>query len=978
MFLKRIELQGFKSFADHTVITFDNSYTGIVGPNGCGKSNIIDAIRWVLGEQSVKSLRGSSMSDVVFSGAEGKRGVNMAQVTLVFDNTNHYLNSEYQEIEVTRKLFKNTNESEYLINNTPCRLKDFVDLTLDTGLGRDSLSIISQGNIQTFAEAKPLERRALFEEAAGVSKYKKRKMESLSKLQRTQDNIDRMQDIVTELEKQVAPLKRQAHKAEIYQQKKERLTEIEIAVIVNDIKAYLSDLETLEKKIDDYNYQEVASQSAMTVLENEIDELKRSIIDIDVSVQKQQDTLMKTLNEIQILERRKVETDERRKYLRESGNDQAKIEQTKALLDQAKFEYDDRNNRYQNLYSQIELIQQRINGYDNDLMDKQAQADAFFNEINHLNNRKSVIEAQIKAPLQGQAGVRSIMEAKNSLPGIYDVITNLFVPDDGYQQAISVALGGALYNIVTADEKAARNAINFLKRNHSGRATFLPINVMKPRYVNNDQLFIAENTEGFLGLASDFVECDEKFDNVLLSLLGNVMVTDNLEHANTLSSRTRQQFNIVTLDGDVVHRGGSMTGGYNRRVESPLTLNIQLEEIEKDIAEAQKKYTEFNNETVKIRRLKEEDEDQIISLRIQLASLQEVLTVKREKYESLLEEYDRIKTDDETTSDSFVDELIVNLNKAYALKDEITNDIQSKRSKRLNASADQQRKENQLRQRRAEITALRADFNASRIEMTRLQTLRDSALERLSREYHMTYEFAASTSFNEVDLDEAKQEVLLLRQEITALGNVNLDAPASYEEVNSRYEFLTGQLSDLENSRKQLLEAIDEMDQVMTKQFKEMFDKINSALNEVFVVLFGGGRAKLIMEDPDDLLNSGIDIDVQPPGKSIQNIRLFSGGEKSLIAICTLFAILKARVMPLCIFDEVEASLDQGNVDRFARYIHEFSKESQFIVITHRPGTMAECDTLYGITMAKQGVSKVMKVKLRDALTYAEEGSSDN
>ncbi|MBR2746208.1 MAG: chromosome segregation protein SMC [Erysipelotrichaceae bacterium] len=976
MFLKRIELQGFKSFADHTVITFDNPYTGIVGPNGCGKSNISDAIRWVLGEQSARNMRGQTMTDVVFAGAEGKRGVNLAEVTLVFDNSKKYLNTDYEEVEITRRLFKNTNESEYLINRTPCRLKDIVDLTLDTGLGKDSLSIISQGNIASFAEAKPIERRGLFEEAAGVAKYKKRKMESLSKLERTQNNIDNLNLVVNELEKQVAPLRRQARKAQQYQQKKDRLTEIEVAVLVNDIRNYLSDLDTTDKQLEDLNFQGTTTKASITILENDLDNLKNEIKNLDNSVQSQQDELLRIINEIQTLEHRKVEVDEKRKYIRESGTDEAKIQQTKLLLDEAKFEYDDRQKRYDQLETDISLITDRIEGYNNDLSDKQDKLDNLSSSLNYLNNRKSVLVAQQQAPLQGHAGVKSIMEARNALPGICGTVSDLFKPDDGYQQAISVALGGAVYHIITVDDSAARNAIRYLKNNHSGRATFLPMNVMQPRYVNKDHLFIAEHTNGFLGLASDFVDCEEKYDGVLLSLLGNTMICDTLDNASRLSARLKQGYNIVTLDGDTIHRGGSISGGYNRKQETPMTLNSLIDDITRQIADTQLSIESLQTDFNKVKRLKDEDEDNVINLKIQLATLQQVLAVKRSKYESLQEEYDRIKIDENEEGESFVDELIEKLNNRYKLRDETSNDISTKRSRRINLSADEQRKEIQLRQKRQEDTLIGMKYNNAKIEKTRLETLRDNQIERLSREYHMTYEFASSKQYD-VDLDEAKQEVLNLRSEIASLGNVNLDAPKDYEEVNGRYEFMVSQLDDLQSSRDKLLQAINDLDDVMTKKFREVFEKINSSLNEVFTVLFGGGRAKLVLENPDDILNTGIDINAQPPGKNIQNIRLFSGGEKSLIAICVLFAILKARTMPLCIFDEVEASLDQGNVDRFARYIHKFSDESQFIVITHRPGTMTECDVLYGITMPQKGVSKVIQVKLKEALSYAEEGAEN-
>lgn len=975
MFLKKIELQGFKSFAERTVITFESPYTGIVGPNGCGKSNIADAIRWVLGEQSAKSLRGTTMTDVVFAGAEGKRGVNIAEVTLTFDNTSRTLNTDFDEVEVTRRLYKNTNESEYFINKTPCRLKDVVDLSLDTGLGRDSLSIISQGTIQEFADAKPVDRRGLFEEAAGVAKYKKRKGEALSKLQRTQDNIDRLQDIVNELEKQVSPLRRQARKAQKYQEKKARLTQIEVAVLVRDIQGYQKDLATLAQQIDEFNYSQASDQAAVTLLENEVDELKGTIDSLDSAIQSQQDALVATMTEIQDLEKRQVEIEEKRKYIARQGTDAARQQQLRQQLAEAKLEYEDRARRVDSLQADIDLAQQNLDRLTGRINETQTAYDQASGEVNYLQSRKAVLEAQAKAPYQNQAGVKAVMTARNVLPGIHDTVGHLFQPDDGYQLAVSTALGGAVYHIVTTDEAAARSAIGYLKNNHAGRATFLPLSVMKPHYVPKDHLFVAENTDGFLGLASDFVECDESYDGLVLSLLGNVLVCRDLECANELARRLKQQYNIVTLDGDVVHRGGSMTGGDNRRASaSPLTVSGELAQVEKTLAEAQLKADQLLGGLNRDRRQRESDQEKLVAAKVQLASLQQVLDVKRSKYESLKTECDQFDDSDQDGAQQG-DELVRRLNDAYRRKDEITNDIAAKRASRLQAAGDQQRKEIQLRQKRQQVQLAANRFNAAQVEQTRLTTLRDSQLDRLSREYQMTYEYASSLQF-EGDLDEAAQEVLVLRQEIHDLGNVNLDAPKDYEEVNGRYEFMVGQLNDLTASREKLLEAINEMDEVMTRQFSETFDKINASLGEVFAVLFGGGRARLVLEDPDDILNTGIDIDVQPPGKNIQNIRLFSGGEKSLIAICVLFAILKARPMPLCILDEVEASLDQGNVERFARYIHEFSGQTQFIIITHRPGTMTECDVLYGITMPQKGVSKVIRVKLKEALAYAEEGTT--
>lgn len=972
MFLKRIILQGFKSFAQKTVIEFDQAYTGIVGPNGCGKSNIIDAIKWVLGEQSAKNMRGNNMADVVFAGSEEKKGVNLAEVTLVFDNSEHKLNSDYTELEITRRLYRSTNESEYLINKNVCRLKDIIDLTLDSGLGKDSLSIITQGNIQAFAEAKPIERRALFEEVASVSKYKKRKTEAVNKLIKTQENIDRSNDILTELERQVSPLKKQAIKAEQYVAKKDRLTEIEVAVIVNDIKTQNDDLSTIDQQLFDLGYKETTSKASIQILENSTSELREEINKIDSEVSKLQDKLYATLNDIQLLEKRKAEVEEKRKYILETGTTAAKIEELSKALKEATIEYNDRNERKKSLNAEISLCEQNLNIYNSKIISLSKDISSITSNINYLTNRKSVLENQLKSPFDKENGVKTVIENKNILHGIYDAVTNLLKPDDGYQQMVSTALAGSIYHIVTKDEDSAKNAIKFLKKNKAGSATFLPINVLRARYVNKDHLFVAEHTDGFLGLASDFVDCEEKYDVVVLSLLGNVLVCEDLDSATALAKRLNHQYKVVTLDGDVIYRGGTMSGGYNQKVSSPLTYQKQLQEIEDKLVVLNKEQNDKQVEFNKDQKLRDDTQQEQISKKIQLASLNEVLDIKKEKLEKLKEEYDRVKPNSSLDEKSYQDELVASLNKAYNDKDDITNLISNKRERRISANTEMQRKYAQLRQIRDELSQYESSINSLNIERAKTTSNRDNLLERLAREYQMTYDFACSKQYD-IDIESAKEEVLLLRKEIRELGNVNLDAPKDYEEVNSRYEFLDKQIKDLIVSKDNLLGIISEMDQTMSKQFIETFNKINDSLNEVFTVLFGGGKAKLFLEDPNDILNSGIDIDVQPPGKSIQNIRLFSGGEKSLIAICVLFAILKARPVPLCIFDEVEASLDQGNVDRFARYIHNFADQSQFIVITHRPGTMAECDVLYGITMQHKGVSNVIKVKLKDALDYVKE-----
>lgn len=974
MFLKRVEMQGFKSFADKVVIHFDHSITGVVGPNGCGKSNITDAIRWVLGEQSVKSLRGNTMTDVIFAGSADRRMVNLAEVTLVFDNSKHQLNSDAEEIEVTRRLYRNNAEAEYLINRVPCRLKDIVNLTLDTGLGRDSLSMISQGNISSFAEAKPQERRAIFEEAAGVSKYKKRKLESLSKLERTKDNLDRVQDIVNELERQVTPLKRQARKAEIYREKKERLKEIEIAVLVNDIDHLNQDIEQADKALFELETQTTMQKTTIQVHETAVQQARGKVNKLDFEINHLQDELLKTINEINTLDTRRIELDEKRKYVIEVGNAEEKAKELNSLLEEARMEYENRKNRMNQLNTDIELLSSQLSQAALDLVEATQKSDEASMTLRRLENRREVLENQIKQPFNSQVGVRSIMENKESFKGVLGVVGQSLKAHSGYEEAISVALGGALYNIVTQDDAAARSCIEFLKKNQSGRATFLPLSVLRSRSVSQEHAIICNNTEGYLGVASDFVDCHPVFNPVKASLLQNVLVTDNLLNGNKLAQLLKHAYNIVTLEGDVIHRGGSMTGGKTRNTSSLVTIEKEYKEIKQaiDSKQAEKQLADKALQAAEQKR--NSLNNQLVEKRISAAQLEPVVDAKRAKFERLQNDLEQLSVnlDSIKTEDSFQDSLIQKLNENYSKRDEINSSLKVKREERIHTAQEAERKDQQIRQIRKELEQANAKERAIEIDRAGISVKLDEALKRLTEEYQFTFEYAKE-KIQAGNYDNAKDEVLQLRNEIAALGNINMNAPEEYSEVNERYEFMIKQMNELLDAREKILTAIDEMDDVMKKLFKEMFDKINAELGDTFRAIFGGGKARLILEDPSDLLNTGIDIDVQPPGKQVQNIRLFSGGEKALIAICVLFSILKARPVPLCIFDEIEAALDQGNVERVARYLKNFKEDTQFIVVTHRPGTMEQCDVLYGVTMQKLGVSQMLKVELKEAVGMAEE-----
>ena len=973
MFLKRIELQGFKSFADKTVIQFDQDITGIVGPNGCGKSNVNDAIRWVLGEQSVKSLRsGTNMSDIIFSGSEYRKPVNMARVTLVFDNSTRVFDSDFDEIEITRQILRANNEASYFINKTPCRLKDINDLVMDTGLGKDSLSIITQGNISSFADAKPEDRRSLFEEAAGVAKYKKRKKISLSKLEQTKENLDRLQDILDELERQIGPLEKQAKKAEKYISLRDKLSKIEISVLVEDIDQYNEKINQINKELFDIQAMHTSENVELLKQETRLESIRKEMYALDKQINELQGKYTKAMEENYQLERRKIEQDEKRKYMLKVADKKARQKEIQAMLEEARFEYQDRHQRLMQTQQDLNNRRNIVNDLKTKISKARYESDQANNILTQLQNRRQVLENMMKQPFAHQQGVRSVMQAKNSLSGVYGVVSELLIAHADKALAVNAALGGSIYQIITKNEADARNAISFLKRNRSGRATFLPLSVCHPRKMNEQVITIASTSPGFLGFASECVDCKEIFDPVKEKLLGNVIVVDTLQNANETAKRLRYAYKIVTLDGDIVHTGGSMTGGVTKNQSTPVTMRQELDTINSKIEGQKIKADSCLNETDILTQKLQKENDAIVTLQIELAKLENIYATKKAKYDSILAEYQELGVDIEENAELAQDDLVVQMSKMHAVLDSLSLEIQSLRQSRFDKGNDAEQLENQIRLVRREMNSKQSQIHNYEMEIVKVKTQLENALNRLSTDYEMTYEYAL-TKKEDVEIESAKEEVIQLRQAISRLGNVNLDAPNEYKEVKERFDFMTSQKEDLEKASQQILAAIDEMDQTMISQFTDMFNKINAELDGVFKAMFGGGRASLSMVDPDDVLNTGIDIDVQPPGKMVKNIQTFSGGEKALIAISVLFAILKARTMPLCIFDEVEAALDQANVERFARYLSHYRGQSQFIAVTHRPGTMEQCDTLYGVTMQKDGVSKVLKVQLKDAVHIAKE-----
>ena len=719
--------------------------------------------------------------------------------------------------------------------------------------------------------------------------------------------------------------------------------------------------------------QKAMHETTIQVEDNKINELRNEMYQLDREVNKLQERFTKANEEVRLLETRKIEMDEKRKYALESASNAEKARELKAMVEEASFEYEDRRKRLQDLETDFALKKEELSKVESDIsfsLSENQQASAI---LNRLENRKDVLENLARQPFNHQQAVRSILEARNTLQGIEGVVSQIFKPQTNYETAISNALAGAMYHIVTKDEASARHAISFLKKNQSGRATFLPLSVMRPRRMMKEHYMLAQNLKGFLGVASEFVENEERFNDLRDSLFGNVIIVDNLVNANEIAKMLKYGYKIVTLEGDIVNRGGSMTGGKQKNNATPLTIQKELNSVMQSLEGQRLKTDQLKVQLSALQSKKDQINAQSVQIQISLAKLDPIVKAKWSKLEHLKEEYESVAPDEDKGVDSELmeDDLIVRLSKAHSMIDEVSSSIKSKRERRMKVGNEVERKEQQVRALRRELNVIQNDMRDIEVSQAKAETRLETSMERLSATYEMTFEYAQSQKMD-TDMQEARIRVKELRQEIASLGNVNLDAPQQYKEINERYEFLTKQKADLIAAKDKIMVAIDEMDEIMIHQFKEMFDKINNELNDVFRALFGGGSARLFLVDPSDILNTGIDIEVRPPGKTVQNIRLFSGGEKSLIAICVLFSILKARTMPLCIFDEVEAALDQANVERFAKYITQFRGESQFIVVTHRPGTMAQCDALYGVTMQQNGVSQLLKVKLQDAINMVD------
>ncbi len=979
MYLKKMIASGFKSFADKITIDFTNGITGIVGPNGSGKSNVVDAVRWVLGEQSVKSLRGDgNMTDVIFSGSKSRNPLNVASVTLVFDNSDHYLPVEYDEVSIRRRVYKD-GTNEYAINNEKCRLKDIVDILLDSGMAKESFNIISQGKIEEIINSKPSDRRIIFEEAAQVLKYKRRKEEALRKLERTHENMNRVADILHELEEQVTPLKDQRDKAMIYQEKMNTLEQIEVALIVKDITDINFTYQKNKKRIDALNEELVKITTENSTSEAKIESYKTKIQALDQEISFIQKELLEKTTQVEKINSEKNILLERKKY---EVEDQ-KLHNNLLQLKEQQFK----------LESDIHTLEEEISTCERDIevqVSSQKEVEEQYHKeketreqvekkLTGLLREKSTIEYtihQLQESIEHGSSlpyaVRSILESPK-LRGIHNVIGNLIEVEETYATAITTSLGYATTYLVVDNEIVAKEAIQYLKQNNIGRATFFPISIMKEKEVDTNTLKILKELDGFVGIASDLVKYDPTYKGIICNQLGNVIVAQDLDTANVMSRKVDYRYKVVTLDGELLHVGGSLTGGNQKNNKSILTEKYELEhalqqqkELSEQIALLEEKINEHDDTCRSI-------EDKLYLENKEVLTKKEIKEQKihllDELQTRLLETEKEVKGTQHLLDGNLSEEEEQILASYYQAVEEMKKTeirLGEVKSQKENLSSDLQDFEFSLRQENSAFYNKNKELKDLEIATNRMDVKLDHLLTTLNETYHLTYEKAAETYELKLEVTEAREQLSQLKHIIRELGTVNLGAIEEYDRVNERYTFLNNQKEDLSKAEDTLLEIIHEMDTVMEIEFEKTFKVINDNFSKTFQELFKGGTATLKLTDPNNLLETGIEIIASPPGKKLTSISLLSGGEKTFTAISLLFAILKSKPVPFCILDEVEAALDEVNVDSFGEYLLHLKDKTQFILITHKKRTMEYADVLYGITMQESGVSKLVSVKLEE------------
>ncbi len=979
MYLKSIKAVGFKSFADKIELDIKDGITCIVGPNGSGKSNILDAVKWVLGEQSVKSLRGSgSMSDVIFNGSKSRSPMSRASVALTIDNSNHYLKSEFNEIEVKRVVYR-SGENEYYLNNTKVRLKDITDLFIDSGASRDAYNIISQGTVEDIVSSKPEARRVIIEEAAGVLKYKKHKEESLRKLEKTKDNLNTINLLISELETSLEPLRIQSIKAKKFNEYKDNLKTLEIALIVNDIKKINLEYnklktrnEELKSLIEELNAKVSKDTATLEVnklsnleVEGALNQLNQNLVDLERLIA---DTnAKKTL----ILERKKLNSNNDitlnnvlnlKEEVLSLGKNINSLEEEINTLNKKK---DDLRASIDSLDNEELILRKDYVTNSNELNKKNKDLLELNNKIDILNNN---ILNEVNIPLP----VKSILNNPR-LKGIYNTVGKLLTFDDLYMNAIETTLGASLNYLVVDSETSVKQAINYLKEQRLGRATFLPLNIIKPKYLDSSVLETLKNSSGFIDIAINLVKFDEAYSNIMQNLLENTIVVKDIDALNNIAKLLNYKYKVVSLEGDISYAGGSISGGAKKNSNSILKDRYELTKLETSKVNLE---TSIHLLETKLNGLNKDNEDlktKKNKLNNEFIELKETINRKSISLTELEQNYNdkenTIKNNEAILNNTIDKELEDILKYYYELsgkKDTLLRTIKEYKEKLETSREDLAEAELNIKNKNKDLNKYNTEFNSNEVTLGKYDVKLDNYLLTLNEEYTMTYEKALSEVDTNIDIETTRLQVSKLKSLIKELGEVNLGSISEFERINERYTFLTTQQDDLVKSIEELKTAILSLDEIMKERFKETFEKVNTEFQKVFRILFRGGEGHLELTDKDNLLETGVEIIAQPPGKKLSSITLFSGGERTLTAISLLFAILNVKTVPFVILDEVEAALDEANVDVFGKYLETRKDKSQFIIITHKKRTMEYADTLYGITMQEEGVSKLVSVRMEE------------
>ena len=974
MYLKEIVTNGFKSFADKMEIKLDDEVTCIVGPNGSGKSNIVDAIRWVLGEQSVKNLRGDGgMSDVIFAGSESRKSKNVASVELIFDNSDHYLKVDYSEVSIKRRVYR-SGENEYFINNNKARLKDIVNLFLDSGVGKESFNIISQGEVSKIISESTDDRRVVFEEAAGILKYKKRKEEALRKLDKTNDALDRVEDIIKELEVQVEPLKEQSEKAREYKTLKEELEKLEIALIAYDIynlstneEILKSEKETLDKEIVDLESTVNKDSGVFLKKKTDLFNLEKDLEFTQKELLNKTEEIGKLNVQLNILkeQRKNKSTTKVEEELRTLIEEKGKLSKDISVLES---EINIINQDISNMNEDINSSKNNLKGLRLNLKNYEQTESRQDRDI--LTNKHKVELLRLEAERGNNLpnAIKKILENDN-LQGIYDIIGNVIKTKDEYVRCLDVAISSSKNFVIVKDEDSAKEAIRYLKNNNLGRATFFPINVIKKRYIDDATKRLLETIDGYIGVLADLVTTDNEYKNIIYNQLGLVLVAEDLDTALTISRKIDRKYKIITLAGDVINVGGSLTGGANYKGRSAVMINQEITNyinIITSLEEANKKIAiDINDTKEDIRKLEDKiylKEKDLKLLIDDVTNKNHALINNKDMLSSINDNIDNLSSNDNTL-DTKEEELVNRFYNLESFKEKLELKITTlkKDIKLLKEKIEEDEEKSKYKNNLIRKTEEKR--NSLDLKLKEIDVKLDNLLNTLSSEYSITYEKARKDYELEVEEKTARSKVSNYKARIKSLGMVNLAAIDEYERVNTRYMFLLHQKEDLSKAIGTLLEIMNEMDEVMKEEFLKTFELIRKEFKEVFRALFHGGEADLKLTS-DDILTTGIEIVACPPGKKLTTISLLSGGEKTLTAISLLFAIINVRTVPFCVFDEVEAALDEANVMEFGKYLANYKHKTQFLIITHKKKTMEYADTLYGITMQESGVSKLVSVKL--------------